>query len=260
MRRLLLRCTAAMALAGAMVLGPDGVRVAAAQSICVADCNGDGAVFVNELVSAVSIALGVAAPSLCPGADANGDGQVTIAELVDAVSDALYGCGVTPPTPPPTRTPTTTPTATSVPTATATTGVDVSGRWRSDQLRVTSSSCPEQVTQVVRNEIRAGLFNCQFDVAQQGAMADVFVQCPDDDGFSTTGAVDPAGQLTFAFTNQDEEDGCRYTTTDTVTGDLSHSPTEISATFDYDFQPECGIADCRVAIAGRLRRVDGVGR
>jgi hypothetical protein len=245
-----------MALAGVMLLG----REAAAQPVCVADCNDDGSVLVNELVSAVSIALGAAAPGLCPGADANGDGQVTIAELVDAVSDALYGCGVVPPTPPPTRTPTTTPTVTAMPTATPTIGVDVSGRWLSDQLRLTSSSCSEPVTQVVRNEIRAGLFNCQFDVAQQGAMADVFVQCPDDDGFSTTGAVDPAGQLTFAVTNQDEEDGCRYTTTDTVTGDLSHSPTEVSATFDYDFEPECGIADCRIAIAGRLRQVDSASR
>jgi hypothetical protein len=203
----------------------------------------------------VNIALGVAAVGTCPGADASGDGQVMIAELVDAVSDALFGCGVTPPTPPPTRTPTATPRLTDTPTATPSPGVDVSGRWRSDQVQIQSSSCPDRVTQVVRNQIRAGNFNCTFDIDQQGPTASVVEMCPGDEILTFTGTVDPQGTFSYVTVDQDEEDGCFFTLTNTVTADLSRSPSTASATFDYDFVPSCGIDDCRVTIQGRFTRV-----
>jgi hypothetical protein len=63
----------------------------AAAAACVGDCNGDGEVTVDEIVTGTGIALG-ASLSLCPTFDANGDGEVTIEELVVAVTHALLGC------------------------------------------------------------------------------------------------------------------------------------------------------------------------
>ncbi|MDX2171429.1 MAG: hypothetical protein SF182_30470 [Deltaproteobacteria bacterium] len=59
---------------------------------CAGDCNGDGAVTVNELVSAVGYALDGRPPLTCEAVDTNRNGQVTVDELVRAVSAALDGC------------------------------------------------------------------------------------------------------------------------------------------------------------------------
>ncbi|MDX2170422.1 MAG: hypothetical protein SF182_25345 [Deltaproteobacteria bacterium] len=84
-----------------------------AAATCSGDCGGDGVVTVNELVRAVSIALGSTAVGECSAADANGDGQVTVAELVGAVNSVLQGCGgsLATPTPTPTGAPNLTPTS-----------------------------------------------------------------------------------------------------------------------------------------------------
>lgn len=63
-----------------------------AAALCPADCNGDAAVTVDELVRGVRIALGEAALSECPPADADGDGQVAVRDLIAAVNAALGGC------------------------------------------------------------------------------------------------------------------------------------------------------------------------
>ena len=59
---------------------------------CAGDCNGDGAVTINELVTAVGLALDDRPPTGCPAIDVGGDGHVTIDELVRAVTNALGGC------------------------------------------------------------------------------------------------------------------------------------------------------------------------
>jgi hypothetical protein len=59
---------------------------------CVGDCNGDGEVTINELITGVNIALGASPVSSCPAIDANGNGEVTINELISAVNNALNGC------------------------------------------------------------------------------------------------------------------------------------------------------------------------
>ena len=59
---------------------------------CSGDCNGDGAVTVNELITMVNIALGSAASSACSAGDANGDGEITVNEIVAGVNHALSGC------------------------------------------------------------------------------------------------------------------------------------------------------------------------
>jgi subtilase family serine protease len=63
-----------------------------AAAACPGDCNGDGVVTIDEIVTGVNIALGATPLSQCPGLDANGDGVVTVDELLEAVSRALNGC------------------------------------------------------------------------------------------------------------------------------------------------------------------------
>jgi len=59
---------------------------------CVGDCNGDGMVAINELITGVNIALGSLPLSNCPAFDQNGNGMVGINELIAAVNNALNGC------------------------------------------------------------------------------------------------------------------------------------------------------------------------
>lgn len=101
---------------------------------CAGDCSGDGQVAVNELVTAVSIALATRPLTDCPAADADGNGELTITDLITAVNNALGSCPAATPTRTatrtltPTRTPTPTnsaspsdtPTSTSTPTETDT--------------------------------------------------------------------------------------------------------------------------------------------
>lgn len=55
------------------------------------DCDGDGAVRINELVMAVNIALGSVPMGECPAVDADGNGMAEINEVVGAVANALRG-------------------------------------------------------------------------------------------------------------------------------------------------------------------------
>ena len=63
-----------------------------ASSGCAGDCNGDGEVTINELITGVNIALGNDSVSSCPAVDTNGDGEVAVNELIQAVNSALNGC------------------------------------------------------------------------------------------------------------------------------------------------------------------------
>lgn len=100
----------------ALVIHGNGVQ---AQMVCAGDCNDDGFVFVNELVSGVNIALDRAALSACPSFDTNDSDAVEVNELVTGVNNALRGCPViTDPSPTPSNT--TAPTNTALSTATAT--------------------------------------------------------------------------------------------------------------------------------------------
>jgi glucose/arabinose dehydrogenase len=59
---------------------------------CVGDCDGNGAVSIDEIITAVGIALDSQALEICGAADADGDGGVTVDEIVGAVNSALAGC------------------------------------------------------------------------------------------------------------------------------------------------------------------------
>ncbi|MFI5397805.1 MAG: FG-GAP repeat domain-containing protein [Candidatus Binatia bacterium] len=75
---------AAHAQGAAVVLAPPAV--------CVGDCNGDGAVTVDEILTMVNIDLGSVPISACTAGVANGDQVITVAEILTAVNNALNGC------------------------------------------------------------------------------------------------------------------------------------------------------------------------
>lgn len=60
---------------------------------CPGDCNGDGSVGINELITAVNINLGSRPVGDCTAADLNGNSMVAINELISAVRANLDGCG-----------------------------------------------------------------------------------------------------------------------------------------------------------------------
>jgi hypothetical protein len=60
--------------------------------MCVGDCNDDGYVAVDEILTLVNIALGNATATTCEPGDANHDGQITVDEILAAVNNALNGC------------------------------------------------------------------------------------------------------------------------------------------------------------------------
>lgn len=66
--------------------GPSGICE------CGGDCNRDGAVFGNEISTAINILAGVAPLAVCRSADINGDGQVMGTEIGLALSNLAQGC------------------------------------------------------------------------------------------------------------------------------------------------------------------------
>jgi len=59
---------------------------------CGGDCNDDGMVGINELITGVNIALGSQPITACAAFDANHDDMVGINELIAAVNNALNQC------------------------------------------------------------------------------------------------------------------------------------------------------------------------
>lgn len=86
---------------------------------CTGDCDGDGTVTVDEIVTALNIGLGIRPVTDCVAADSSGDGSVTVDEIVTALTLALDGCTAVAPTA------TATPTATPSPPSAGTIRIDV---------------------------------------------------------------------------------------------------------------------------------------
>jgi hypothetical protein len=105
------------------------VRTSATPAVpCAGDCNGDGEVTVDEVITGVNIALGLVAIEVCLAFDSDAAGGVTVDEVVNAITNALDGCSRPLPTASPSatpahtasRSPTLIPVATSTVTSTAT--------------------------------------------------------------------------------------------------------------------------------------------
>jgi len=60
---------------------------------CVGDCDGDGRVTIDELLTGVNLALDEALLDACPAFDENGDGAVTVNEIIAGVNASLGPCG-----------------------------------------------------------------------------------------------------------------------------------------------------------------------
>lgn len=71
----------------------DGGVVAYALPACLGDCNRDGSVAINELVTGVNIALDAAPINRCFALDRNANRSVQIDELIGGTRSALEGCG-----------------------------------------------------------------------------------------------------------------------------------------------------------------------
>jgi sugar lactone lactonase YvrE len=67
-------------------------KVEASTPTCDGDCNGNGQVTIDELLTLVNIALGNAQPSACPHGVPRG-AEVNVALIIQAVNHALNGCG-----------------------------------------------------------------------------------------------------------------------------------------------------------------------
>ncbi len=88
-----------VAVGDAIVVGTDDIELPVAGegadvavSSCVADCDEDAHVTVDEVVRAVNIGLGGAELNTCPTADGDNDARVDVAELVRAVSASIDSC------------------------------------------------------------------------------------------------------------------------------------------------------------------------
>lgn len=63
-----------------------------AQPACLGDCDGSGAVTVDEIITMVNIALGQGSVDSCPAGDSDGSGTITVDEIVSGTNNALTGC------------------------------------------------------------------------------------------------------------------------------------------------------------------------
>jgi hypothetical protein len=64
---------------------------------CTGDCDGSGAVTVDEIVTMIRQALGAAGDGVCPAGDRSADGEVTVDEIATAVHNLLVdGCTADP--------------------------------------------------------------------------------------------------------------------------------------------------------------------
>ena len=86
---------ATAALAAGLLIGRAGAVPPALG--CAGDCNDNGAVAVNEVVTMVNVTLETRPLSACPAGDVNANGTISIDEIMTAVGRALEGCATAPP-------------------------------------------------------------------------------------------------------------------------------------------------------------------
>jgi len=75
------------------ILSIDVTPTASPTPLCQGDCDGDGMVTIDEILSLVPVTLQILPLDHCDAADPDGDGGITIDDIIRAVSNALNGCG-----------------------------------------------------------------------------------------------------------------------------------------------------------------------
>jgi hypothetical protein len=73
-------------------LGSDTHRLTIDTAACAGDCDGDGRVAVDEVITGVRMVLGETALAACPAMDGDGSGGIHVDDLVAAVRLSLDGC------------------------------------------------------------------------------------------------------------------------------------------------------------------------
>lgn len=222
---------------------------------CVGDCDGDGEVAINELILAVSIALGTSPIGQCPSI---GPGPIGIDRLISSVNGALCACGPCP-TPPPTRTPTATVAITATATRTSTQRPTPTARpplfesvWREDNARLGKSTCSRDINDGIRSSF--GTVNCPLDVARQGS----FVEVTDCEGYYYSGSIDDAGVFRSSIELDEGAGGCSVTLQLDLAVNLSRSPSTATYSVAVDFAGSCGgLRDCQMTATTRWRRSSG---
>jgi hypothetical protein len=217
-------------------------RPSSAQT-CTGDCKGLGRVDIADLITAVSISLGVLSLDACP---ALGPAPVTISRLITAVSNSLCACQACP-TPRPTSTVTATPLETATPSATPTPTAIVSV-WQEDDLQIPSSNCPQQLTQQLRQTLAGRTF--VYTVEQRGSM----VRLGDGMGSFVDATIDDGGTLeTFSVTSE-QQGSCVVTLETHGMVNLRQSPT-MSITDAHFTTRSCPtMFDCTMQITSRWTR------
>ncbi|HUI24637.1 MAG TPA: hypothetical protein VL403_01035 [Candidatus Kryptonia bacterium] len=228
---------------------------------CVGDCDANGRLTVDELVTGVAIALGNLLLDQCSGFDRDNDQHVGVDELVRAVDDALYGCGVIPPTLAPTFTPTQTatptatptpsqtPTVTPTPTFTPTQGPpNVAGQWREDQYALASTTCPAAINNVITSQL-SQLPPCVYTLTQSGPN----IHTVDCGGIVADGTENDLGIIHFSLPQMsDTEQGCTVVEKPDVFIDASHSPTTAQTTLEFTVSGQCTfVGKCSVVVSSR---------
>jgi hypothetical protein len=133
--------------------------------------------------------------------------------------------------------------------------LDASGAWLLDRVRMRDSSCSSALTDIVRNAIRRGDFDCTFRLEQAGALVHVSEICPGGT-IEFQARVDPSGELRHSESTWFDDGGCRWRFIDTLTIDLGRDPTALIALYLFEFDAACGVPDCAIELTGRLRRVE----
>jgi len=226
-------------------------------TVCTGDCDGKSTVTVDELVTGIAVTLGQRVLDDCPSFDSDQNEQVTVNELARAVADALYGCGVAPPTatltPTATSTPTPTVISTETPSPTITSTAEpafpnVGGQWREDEGHVSpGTTCASDLVDLALSEFLEEPF-CDYSVSQNGAN----VTATDCDQASATGSVDAQGLMTFVVGPlQDTEEDCTISQDIAVAIDAGHSPTTAQYTITFSFTGVCPFENCTVFIETR---------
>ena len=71
---------------------PTPTETPPAAGVCIGDCDGNGQVTVDEILTMVNIAVGKTPITKCDADNANHDDQITIDKILTAVNNALNGC------------------------------------------------------------------------------------------------------------------------------------------------------------------------
>jgi hypothetical protein len=71
----------------------DNVSLVLTPAACIGDCNADGQVAIDDIITMVNIAFSAVPVSECTVGDSDGDQQITIDEILIAVNNVLSGCG-----------------------------------------------------------------------------------------------------------------------------------------------------------------------